>query len=243
MGSLGKSRNDRSSGPSPEGPQGDADQPRSPSERAYRGILRALYENALVPGQRLVAPDLMKQFEVGRGTIREVLYRLTSTGVVSIVPNRGAQVRIMSRSEVDDLLDIVEALLALAARGAAAAIHVGQDADRLREWHQTLQRAEAPSQFHDFVAAREDYYRGIVQLSGNSELQRLFPAAQVHIMRAQLRRFQNAGDAIDASDFNALTEAILSGDTARAEQAARDHVGFTRTRIASLPNHAFATAD
>ena len=213
---------------------------RSPSERVYRGILRALYEGAIVPGQRLAAPDLMQQFNTGRGTIREVLHRLTSTGVVSIVPNRGAQVRIMSRTEIDELLDIVEALLALAASRAAGSIKSEGAADTLKLHHAAIHRLGSPADFHEFVRAREEYYRCIVRLSGNRELQRLFPAAQVHIMRVQLRRFQNAADTVAISDFEELTKAILWGDPQRAEEAAKDHVGYTRKRVAALPDDAFA---
>lgn len=209
----------------------------SPFERSYRGILRALYDEAIVPGQRLAAPDLMQQFEVGRGTIREVLHRLASSGVVSMVPHRGAQVRLLSRREVYDLLDIVELLLGLAARGAAQAVDHYDGAAIIQERHDSL--ANTAGGFSTFVNAREQYYRAIVSLSGNTELQRLFPSAQVHIMRVQLRRFQNAADSIAISDYVILTNALLSGDPVLAEQAAREHVGYTRRRVEDLPEHAF----
>ena len=211
----------------------------SPFERTYRGLLRALYEQAIVPGQRLAAPDLMKQFDVGRGTIREVLHRLASSGVVTIVPNRGAQVRLLTRTDVDQLLDIVELLLGLAARDAAHAARAAHGAQTLQEFHNGLVEASGQNDFTEFVHAREDYYRCLVRMSGNLELQRLFPGAQVHIMRVQLRRFQNAADATAISDFAMLTEAILSGDPVRAEAAGREHVGFTRARLAHLPDSAF----
>lgn len=211
----------------------------SPFERTYRGLLRALYEDTVVPGQRLAAPDLMKQFNVGRGTIREVLHRLASSGIVTIVPNRGAQVRLLSRADVDQLLDIVELLLGLAARGAASAVSDGESASLLQDRHSRLKQMCDINDFTGFVHAREEYYRYIVRMSGNQELQRLFPGAQVHIMRVQLRRFQNAADATALSDFAMLTDAIMSGDPQIAEAAGREHVGFTRTRLSRLPDSAF----
>lgn len=220
--------------------QAEQDDARSPFDRAYRGVLRALYEEAIVPGQRLAAPDLMRQLDVGRGTIREALHRLASSGVVTIVPNRGAQVRLLSRPEVGALLDIVEVLLGLAARGAADAVRDGEAANILHSHHDSLLQPSSFAEFSQFVEARENYYRCIVQLSGNAELQRLFPAAQIHIMRVQLRRFQNAADSMALSDYAMLTDAILSGDPARAEQAGREHVGYTRSRVAALPDRAFA---
>lgn len=216
---------------------------RSPFERVYRGILRALYEEVFVPGQRLAAPDLMRQFDVGRGTIREVLHRLASSGVVSIIPNRGAQVRLLSRTEVSGLLDLVELLLGLAARGAASSIRDGTGRETFEALHAKLHQPGLLQDLNAFIRARENYYRCILQLSGNAELQRLFPAAQVNIMRVQLRRFQNAADAMALGDYAALTKAILSGDPARAEQAARQHVEYTRTRVSRVPDHAFAKTE
>ena len=213
----------------------------SPFEKTYRGLMRALYEGQFIPGQRLIAPDLMRYFGVGRGTIREVLNRLASSGVVTIIPNRGAQVRELSRREVGDVLEIVEVLLGLAARGAAAAIKTRGAGVRLRELHDALRPDAASGEaFPQFLRAREDYYRYIVQLSGNQELQRLFPGAQVHIMRVQLRNFGRAADAAHVDDFTELTEAILSGDAEGAEAAGRRHVGYTKQRVAQLPDRAFA---
>ena len=41
----------------------------------YRGIVDGLYRGRYVPGQRLVEADLTRDFEVGRGSVREALLR------------------------------------------------------------------------------------------------------------------------------------------------------------------------
>ncbi|WP_066554626.1 GntR family transcriptional regulator [Croceicoccus bisphenolivorans] len=215
---------------------------RSPFDRTYRGLLRGLYEGRYVPGQRLVAPDLMQTFEVGRGTIREVLNRLASSGVITLAPHRGAEVRRLSRREVTQLLDIVEMLLGLAARGAALSIDEGGNRARLLADHERLSEQVSLDHFASFIDAREAYYRTMVQLSGNEELQRLFPSAQVHIMRLQLRPFNRAGDSAELSDYNEMTQAILSGNAEQAEAAGRRHVRLTIERINDLPDRAFAAS-
>lgn len=225
--------------PDPKGVKDPAAE--SPFEQTYRGLMRAIYEGSLIPGQRLIAPDLMRRFGVGRGTIREALHRLASSGVVSIIPNRGAQVRQLTRREVDEVLDIVEVLFGLAARGAAGSIHEADNRDQLRKLHAALHPAYTLDAFNQFLEAREAYYRGIVALSGNHELQRQFPSAQVHIMRVQLRNFGRAADSVDPNDYLFLTNAILSGDVEKAETAGRHHVEFTKRRVETLPDRAFLT--
>ena len=216
---------------------------RTPFERVYRGVIRALYEGHYVPGQRLIAPDLMREFDVGRGTIREVLQRLASTGVVRMIPQKGARVRRLTRREVVDVLDLVEFLLGLAARGAARAIADQTLKEGLQARYEALIGSKSDEDFNGFLAAREDYYRYLVQLGGNRELQRIFPSIQVHIMRMQLRMFNRAGDSVDPADYQQLEEAILSGDPDRAEHAGRIHVQRTIGRVAQLPDRAFEQGD
>ena len=218
------------------------DKPDSPFERTYRGILRSLYEGTTVPGQRLAAPDLMQQFAVGRGTVREVLQRLASVGIVSMEPHRGAQLRLFTRNETSGLLDLVELFVGLAARGAAKAVGADTSAQAaFQATHDALQEPRSPIELGGFFAARDEYYRLLVRLSGNSELQRSFPTAQVQIMRAQLRRFQNAADSLALSDYTELSAAVLAGDAERAEQAGRQHVNRSRQRIQLLPDSAFSS--
>lgn len=212
----------------------------SPFDRAYRGLLRGLYEGSFIPGQRLAAPDLMNRFGVGRGTIREVLHRLVASGVVSIIPNRGATVRHLTRTEVYSVLDVVEVLLGLAARGAALHLRCDEERELFGELHRKLHPTTGNYSAFDFFRAREAYYRFLFRIAGNHELQRVFPDAQVHIMRVQLRTFGQAADSAAPEDFTELTDAILTGDPEAAEVAGRRHVGYTRMRVAHLPDRAFS---
>lgn len=219
----------------------EADSGRSPFDRVYRGLLRGIYEGRYVPGQRLVAPDLMLQFDVGRGTIREVLNRMAASGIVSIVPNRGAMVRALSRQEALEILDVVQALLGLAARRAAENGNLVGTGD-LQERYEELREHEGSDDFAGFVDAREAYYRLVVELSGNRELQRLFPTVQVHMLRAQLRRYNRAADSMQFSDYAAITAAIFAGDGKAAQAAATHHVENTIANVRALPDRAFLTS-
>ena len=52
----------------------------------YRGIVDGLYRGRYVPGQRLVEADLTRDFEVGRGSVREALSRLAAEGLADTRP-------------------------------------------------------------------------------------------------------------------------------------------------------------
>jgi DNA-binding GntR family transcriptional regulator len=209
-------------------------------ELVYRGIVRGLYEGRFVPGQRLVEPDLMQLFQVGRGTVREVLKQLSAAGIVSLVRHRGASVRLLTRCNVFDLLDIVDALVRLSARKAAERIHTPGHPAQLQGAYEMLRPFEGKEDFPGFLDAREHYYRTMVKLSNNEELAHQFPSTLVHIMRLQLRHFGRAADSMQFADYQRLTDAILSGNARRADKAAELHVRHTIKQVAGLPDRAFA---
>lgn len=65
------------------------------------GIRDARY----VPAQRLVEPDLAREYGVSRGSVREALRRLAAEGFVNLERFRGASIIRMSRKQVVDLLE------------------------------------------------------------------------------------------------------------------------------------------
>jgi DNA-binding GntR family transcriptional regulator len=209
-------------------------------ERVRRGILRSLYEGRYAPGQRLAEPDLMQQFRVGRGTIREVFNGLATAGIVTLVRHRGASVVRLTRGEVNQLLDVVAIMFGLAARKAVE--RIGSDPDgagRLISACEKLPRFEWQVDFVSFIRAREDFHRTVMRLSGNNELIKLFPAVKVHIMRMQLRPFERAADGLQLSDYKEITDAILSGNPDLAETIARAHVQHTTDIVKLVPDRAF----
>lgn len=72
-------------------------------EHIYQAILEAVVEHRLTPGARLPEDSLSEVFGVSRTVIRKVLQRLALERLVSIKPNRGAQVAQPSVKEAHDV--------------------------------------------------------------------------------------------------------------------------------------------
>lgn len=85
------------------------------AERIGSGIM----DERFAPGERLKEVALAETFRVSRATIREALRILENRGLVSILPQRGAQVTKLSRKELEDLFEIRAVLLGLVSRRAA----------------------------------------------------------------------------------------------------------------------------
>jgi DNA-binding GntR family transcriptional regulator len=91
-----------------------------PSQIAVR-IGRAIVDGAFQPGQKLREVDLARSFGVSRASVREALRTLESEGLVTILPQRGAQVTTLTAEEVRDIFEIRANLMGLACHRLAAA--------------------------------------------------------------------------------------------------------------------------
>ena len=91
-----------------------------PAQIAVR-IGEAIVEGEFEPGQKLREVDLAAAFGVSRASVREALRMVEREGLVTILPQRGAQVTILSVQEVQDIFEIRANLMGLACQRLAAA--------------------------------------------------------------------------------------------------------------------------
>lgn len=204
----------------------------STSSHIVRDVVKGLYEGRYVPGQRLVEPDLMAYYDVGRSTVREALKQLSADGIIVHAAFRGAHIRTLTRSEAANLFSIAEVLMGLAARTAAGKIDTPGARDKLLELFQAIVDYKDEEGRFEFLRRRNRYFQHLVTISGNEEILRILPRLQVHLIRNRL--------AVPKEDriagYTRITEAVLSGDGAAAEKAARAYVN--KTASFSLPHFA-----
>ena len=196
----------------------------SPRDNVVRDIVRGLYEGRYVPGQRLVEGDLTAFYGVSRGPVREALNWLSAEGIVALTPQRGAQVRRLSKNEAIDILVIVESLVGLAARLAAGRITSPGAAQKLKRALKRLIEFDPSSGSLDHAHARDGFYGVLIEIGGNAELRRLMPRVLVHLIRVQYRSTLKVSDAVRHADYGAITKAVLAGQRDRAERGARVHI-------------------
>src|SRR5947208_7021825 len=84
-----------------------------------RAILTDIFHGKYRAGQRLVTEVLANRFGVSHTPIREALIELGGSGVVHLLPNRGAVVRKVTARDVREVLQVRKVLECEAVRGAA----------------------------------------------------------------------------------------------------------------------------
>jgi DNA-binding GntR family transcriptional regulator len=66
-------------------------------------VRQGILDFRLRPGQRLIERELIEQLGVSRATVREVIARLASEGLVTNIPQRGAIVTVLTAEEAADI--------------------------------------------------------------------------------------------------------------------------------------------
>ena len=195
------------------------------SRRVSRGIMKALELNLLTPGQRLVETSLAAEYRVGRNAVREAVQWLAAHGVIDISRHRSASLRYLDAAETLDVLEVAEGIIGLLVKAAARNYQAGAHEKQLVQALAEVEQADAEA----FARARRHLYGTLLEIGGNRELQRLFPAVGLHILLAQYRAAVCRRQSLD--DFRAMAVAVAQHDVEHAHALGRAHIGRIRRAI------------
>lgn len=178
----------------------------------------------LVPGQRLVEADIVKETGGSRGKVREALRRLETEGLVSIEEFRGASVRQLSMDEVHQ---IYKARMAL--EGMAAGEFARSPDSKLKKQLQKLQTSmnalERTGDHGRFAQLNDAWHALIIEGSGNHYAAQFLRQLSVPVYRLLFTSFYNAQRIDHANaDHKIITKAIIDGRSDDAERAMRNHI-------------------
>lgn len=201
------------------------------SDRIAEAISIGILKRRYLVGQRLVEADLTRALGVSRSTIREALKTLAATGVVELVPHRGAIIRALTRSDAENLVQVLEVLCGLAARLAATRIGLGDNRARFEAVTRQLLGHAGGDSLRRMLDERARFYQIMFEIADNPELNRAVPAARAHLYRTQMYAAATHADLkAMASEYRAIADAILEGDTKKAEARTRQHMENTLRR-------------
>jgi DNA-binding GntR family transcriptional regulator len=173
----------------------------------------AIVEEQIAPGERLKEVDLARSFGVSRATVREALRLLEQRRLVSIVPQRGAQVTKLERRELEDLFEIRAVLLGLASRRVARD-YSAESAAVLNAGHARLKNAVG----NGYARASAELAADIARLSGNQQL-----AEYIEDFAQRIGRYARLGlatpkrQARSLANWSKLLRAIAARDAEQAE--------------------------
>jgi DNA-binding GntR family transcriptional regulator len=198
-------------------------------------LKQRITQGLLVPGQRLVEADLIRETGCGRAHVREALRRMEVEGFVEIEEFRGASVRRLSRADVQAIGEVREVLEGLAARLAAGvkmSVAAREEFSRLQH---ELDEAAARHEIDRYSAANRRYHAFIAAQANNPYAVAFIERLRVPILGLQFRAFFASESGLERNaDHQKITAAILRGDVAAAESAMRAHIRRGNKDVAAM---------
>lgn len=198
-------------------------------------LKQRIMQGLLVPGQRLVEADLIRETGAGRAHVREALRRMEAEGFVVIEEFRGASVRRLSPADVQAIGEVREVLEGLAARLAASAELSAAAREELGRLQRELDEAAARREIDRYNAANRRYHALIAEQASNPYAAAFLERLRVPILGLQFRAFFASEKELERNaDHQKITAAILRGDAAAAEAAMRAHIRRGNKDVAAL---------
>jgi len=194
--------------------------------RVVDALKEKILDGRLVPGQRLIASDLLDELGVSRGSLREAFRQLEAERLIDLSPNRGAMVRKLNPSEVKKLFEIRIALEGYAARVAAERIDENLNRQQFEAIVERGRAHLANPVFSSFVVDNRAFHQAIVSMGGNEELARLIDKYQLPVFMLQLRQVISKEQIIQNAlqEHEDIAAGILASNPESAYRAMKQHL-------------------
>lgn len=199
-------------------------QPKTIQQQTVERLRSAISEGVFQPGERLVEVEVAGLLGISRPSLREALRSLESERLVTIVPNRGPHVSVVTWAEAGQIYHVRKLLEGEAA--ALAAEHV--EAHHLEQMRCALEDFRAAVTVGDrrsLIVATTAFYRAVVDGCGNRIIAEMQAHLYARISFLRDRSMSNPARPRESlKEMTAIYEAIKRRDAEAARLAAVRHV-------------------
>ncbi|MDI9219708.1 GntR family transcriptional regulator [Pantoea sp. EA-12] len=204
------------------------------NEQAYLAFRHKLITLRYKPGEYLNTAQVMDDLDMGRTPINQAIHRLATEGLLQIIPRKGVMVAPLS---IDDALELIEVRLVnetlcveLASQKALAS-----QIDQLRDLNQQIARASESRSKEKMMLLDREFHQVLADIAGNSRLADILSVIHAQAQRFWATTLSNVVHMDEViAEHNEIIDALASGDTQRAADAARAHIfSFKRALLST----------
>ncbi|MFA7603496.1 MAG: GntR family transcriptional regulator [Novosphingobium sp.] len=191
----------------------------------------AIISGQLQPGSRLSEQALAASMGVSRGPLREAIRRLEGRKLLERTPNIGVRVAQLSLQDLNEILQVREALEGLAC--GLAALNMPDAAiaalDKMLDDH-GKQKSVRENKGYYHETKNLDFHFSIIEGSGNERLTQMLSGDLHYLLRVYRHKASpRPGRAAQVlQEHRAIVSALKRRDPQAAEQAMREHLRDAR---------------
>ena len=191
---------------------------------AYRQLRNEIVSGRFHPNERLVEAELATLLKAGRSAIRAALVRLDQEGLVTLEPNRGARVWLISDREALEIEEVRVTLEQLIVRHAAQRISAADLRELRRSIDKMRQRLEEGNPM-GYSELNAEFHQRIWRVADHQTAARLLANLKSQSIRFQYRTILRPGRTERSlREHELIVEALASRDPDASEAAMRQHL-------------------
>jgi DNA-binding GntR family transcriptional regulator len=204
------------------------------AETLREAIEDKIATGAFPPGMHLDENELAQKFGVSRTPLREALIQLSSMGIVSVRPRRGAVVADVTPQRLLEMFEVMAELEVMCGRLAARRMSDGEQEELLKA-HRACEAACLSGDPDDYYHKNEHFHH-VIYAAAHSE----FLLEQATALQRRLRPYRRlqlrVRNRISASfnEHTQIVEALLQGDPDLTAGRLRQHILVQGERFADL---------
>ena len=199
--------------------------------RVYEAIKEAILSLKIRPGEVLTIGRLASQLGASRTPVRDAFLILEREGLVTIVPQKGTYVAMISPQDVHDIFELRIVLESYASHVAATRV-TPEELDRVEATLQEANWAFAQGEKIQAADMGRPVHDLVVRKVGNERLVRGLNDLETHYTRIRHfavmipNRFERSNQ-----QHHAILAALREGDAERSGQAMTEHLSSIRDDV------------
>ncbi len=190
----------------------------------FHTLREAILRGDLRPGERLMELQLAAKLGVSRTPIREAIRMLEQEGLAVTMPRRGAEVAKMTLKDMEDVLEIREALDELAVRIACTRI-TDEQLKKLSEVKDRFVSSTKTGDVKQIAEADVSFHDVIYEATGNPKLVTLLNNLREQVYRYRVEYVKNPKNyPVLIKEHEAILQGLKDREVERAVSAMQEHV-------------------
>jgi DNA-binding GntR family transcriptional regulator len=204
--------------------------------RTLVGVVQAELERQILagriaPGERLNEQAIADELSVSRGPVREACRGLAEIGLVTLIPNRGAFVKQLTRADAIDVYDLRAGLLGLSASLLAARMDP-QVSGALDGYVADMEEAAHAEDAARFGKLNTAFHDCIVRSSGNARLTKLYRGLVKEFQLFRVHATVQPGSLVASNrEHREIVLALKAGDAGLSYRISAGHVEHGKQRM------------
>lgn len=200
-------------------------------QEVVRAVRHDILQLDLAPGQRLAEPMMCERYGVSRTVVREALRQLEAEGLITLLPNRGAIVTVLTRCDIIAVYEVRACLEGLMGERFAAHATPAQ-ADGLLHHLERMERDFVPGDLAVRAELKDAFYDRMLTGAANDVLRESIE--RIHLRIGMFRHFAFTDDQRVRHSLDELAAIVDAAARRRDPAAARAACTAHITRAGEL---------